>query len=451
MDASSQRKNAIPLTCIINKNNHNAQRAFDRLRGAVPRAVHGQVWIVSMPRPIQGVSIRFSPTSKTMEAVAVTLSKAMYLPGSILSHERTSPAFPPEIIMSAVFFQRAAHKRAAVVAILGTIIISHLVYTRRQSLRRHHQCHTRRVLLDPSRDPKTVELRQNVYSHDREHQSSSSSALSGGGYGYINLSCPYEMSKYSCSYIMEHLGEDASVIDGCRARETLDASTDYYLQNMDMIQSTFRLVSMQGRDQQPRRVFVTGDSLMRQLVIAIACNAMSSLPEKENLIEHSVFPWKDEWPSTNIPYLITGGQHSGFDAASIRLTNNLEIHFVPHMGFVDDDAAEHDVLERLRQDIIDYNGRITFGTKTAIPLPLDAHVDVLVYNDGMSIRATVFFFHECTQSSSSHMFTGIFDSFDLIFFYIAASYSTMLHKAFITSWKRIEHTSIISFTGYRSR
>jgi hypothetical protein len=170
---------------------------------------------------------------------------------------------------------------------------------------------------------------------------------------------------------------------------------------MDMIQSTFRLVSMQGRDRQPRRVFVTGDSLMRQLVVAIACNAMSSLPEKENLIEHSVFPWKDEWkcgPNMG-PCLITGGQHSGFDAASIRLTNNLEIHFVPHMGFVDDDAAEHDVLERLRQDIIDYNGRITFGTKTAIPLPLDAHVDVLVYNDGMSIRATVFFFHECTQSS----------------------------------------------------
>ncbi len=45
--------------------------------------------------------------------------------------------------------------------------------------------------------------------------------------------------------------------------------------------------------------------------------------------------------------------------------------------------------ERLRQDTIDHNGTITFGTK-AMPLPLDAHVDVLVYNDGMSIRATIF-------------------------------------------------------------
>jgi hypothetical protein len=191
---------------------------------------------------------------------------------------------------------------------------------------------------------------------------------------------------------MEHLGGDASESDDSMVRKTLDASTDYYLQNMDMIQSTFRLVAAQGQDQQPRRIFLTGDSLMRQLTIAIACNAMFSLPGKENLIEHSVFPWKDKWKcGRNNPCLIMGGQHSGFDAASILLTNNLEIHFVPHRGFVDDRTAEHDVLERLRQDIIDHNGRITFGTKTAMPLPLDAHVDILIYNDGTSTIPAIIF------------------------------------------------------------
>jgi hypothetical protein len=327
-------------------------------------------------------------------------------------------------------------KMAAVVAIVGTVIFSSCIYTRRRnslhSQRRHR--YRRGLLFDLFRDPKTVELRQNVhsheslrqhdpcltdglnsdstrdpksvgksnnfYSHGSKHQSSSSSALPGGGYGYSNLSCPYEWSKYSCSFILEHLGEDASGGDISMARETLDASTDYYLERMDMIQSAFRLVSMQGRDQQPRRVFFTGDSLMRQLFVAIACNAMSALPEKENLIEHSVIPWKDAWPSTGIPCLIAGGQHSGFDAASMRLTNNLEIHFVPHGGYIDSLTAEHDVLKRLQHDIIDYNGRITFGTKTAIPLPLDAHVDVLVYNDGMSVH----------QQSSLflHMFMGNF-------------------------------------------
>ena len=218
--------------------------------------------------------------------------------------------------------------------------------------------------------------------------SSPSSTIPRAGYGYINLSCPYEMSKFSCAYMMSYDAKDNSCSGGSssRAQETLDASTNYYLQNMDLIQSIFRLAETQGREQRPRRIFFTGDSLMRQIFIAIACNAMSSLPQGVDLIEHAVFPWKDVWRSNRIgPCLKTGGQHSGFDAASIRLTNNLEIHWVPHMGYMDNNTAEHEVLERLRQDIIDHNGRITFGSKTAVPLPPDTHVDVLVYNNGMYI------------------------------------------------------------------
>ncbi|KAL7523932.1 hypothetical protein ACHAXR_000365, partial [Thalassiosira sp. AJA248-18] len=73
--------------------------------------------------------------------------------------------------------------------------------------------------------------------------------------------------------------------------------------------------------------------------------------------------------------------HGGFDAASIRLVNGMELHFVPHKGFKDDFSAEPDVLERLKQDIADY-GRVTFGEKTAMP-PGGPNVDVLVYNVGI--------------------------------------------------------------------
>ncbi|KAL3762388.1 hypothetical protein ACHAW5_004705 [Stephanodiscus triporus] len=256
-------------------------------------------------------------------------------------------------------------------------------------------------------DPKTVELRQNVHARVGDHStmpppspssSLSSSSLSSStslpGYGYINLSCPYEMSKYSCAYMMTHSAsadDDDGGDDTSRAMmyAALDASTDYYLGNIDAIQSTFRIAANQRREQRrPRRVFFTGDSLMRQLFIAIACNAMSSLPRWGDLIEYAAFPWKDEWkcgPNSG-PCLIMGGRHSGFDSASIMLSNDLEIHFVPHMGYVDDDTAENGVLERLRRDIVDRDGRITFGTKTAVPMSPHAHVDVLVYNVGIHYK-----------------------------------------------------------------
>ena len=209
--------------------------------------------------------------------------------------------------------------------------------------------------------------------------------VSKAGNGYINLSCQYEMSKFSCAYMMTHDKKDGSCSDGSRAQETLGASTKYYLQNMDMIQSIFCLAEAQGKEQGPRRIFFTGDSLMRQIFIAIACNAMSSLPQGVDLIDHVSFLGRTRGLLPVWPCLKTGGQHSGFDAASIRLTNKLEIHWVPHKGYMDSNTVEHKVLERLRQDIIAHNGRITFGTKTAVPLPPDSHVDVLVYNNGMYI------------------------------------------------------------------
>lgn len=118
---------------------------------------------------------------------------------------------------------------------------------------------------------------------------------------------------------------------------------------------------------------------MRQVFIGVACNA-AFLGEK--MIEHAAIPWKDEWPChRNAPCFITGGEHGGFDAASIRLINGMEIHFVPHMGFKDDATAETDIIDRLARDVQTY-GRITFGDKTAMS-PGGPKVDVLVYNVGI--------------------------------------------------------------------
>ncbi|KAK1739202.1 hypothetical protein QTG54_009745 [Skeletonema marinoi] len=78
----------------------------------------------------------------------------------------------------------------------------------------------------------------------------------------------------------------------------------------------------------------------------------------------------------------TGGQHSGFDAASVRFTNGMEIHFVPHRGFAYSDMSkgEPDVLERMKWQIDNLGNKIGFGTKTALrPSGPMTH---LVYNVG---------------------------------------------------------------------
>ena len=200
------------------------------------------------------------------------------------------------------------------------------------------------------------------------------------GGGYFNLSCPFEMSKFSCGYM--HRGSTST------QQETVLASMDYYRQQLDMIRESFRRVAMMmgGDDHdQNKRILISGDSLMRQLFISIACNAYSIFPHN-NLIADAVFPWQDPWPiifgRNNVPS-IGGGVHGGFGAASIRLINGMEIHYVPHRGCNDPTTGEINILERLKQDIDKYDGRITFGMKTAMPVSLEDHVDVFVYQVGI--------------------------------------------------------------------
>mmetsp|Transcript_14114 Transcript_14114/g.30283 ORF Transcript_14114/g.30283 Transcript_14114/m.30283 type:complete len:161 (-) Transcript_14114:561-1043(-) len=107
-----------------------------------------------------------------------------------------------------------------------------------------------------------------------------------------------------------------------------------------------------------------GDSLTRQLFIALVCNAF----ELHNaILDHVVVPWKDSWPCVSgHACTIRGGNHSGFDAASAIFRGGTELHFVPHHGWRDRNTSEEHALERLSEEIRN-TGMVTFGKKTALP------------------------------------------------------------------------------------
>ncbi|KAL7465580.1 hypothetical protein ACHAXS_005896 [Conticribra weissflogii] len=188
--------------------------------------------------------------------------------------------------------------------------------------------------------------------------------------GYFNLSCPFEMSKTSCAFL-ENSDED-------RARTRVSA--EYYKSNIDVIRNAFKNAFFGGDNSQntAKRVFMTGDSLTRQLFISLVCNAFTLY---SGLIEHVEVNWKEVDPCRN-PSLckIKGGEHGTFDAASVKFRGGMEVHFVPHKGFKDKGTAEVHVLERLAAEASNM-GRVTFGRRTA--MKPGGPVDVLVYNVGI--------------------------------------------------------------------
>ncbi len=188
--------------------------------------------------------------------------------------------------------------------------------------------------------------------------------------GYFNLSCPFEWYKYSCAAIQENEIDE----------QVTAAAMQYYQQHLAEIYRAFDSAYHHPQQQQPKRIFMTGDSLLRQLFISLACNAFSL-----NIVQQSEIQWRQEWPCPKklaTTCVFTGGQHSGFDAASIRLTNGMEIHFVPHRGFAYGDMSkgEPDVLERMKWQIDNLGNRIGFGKKTA--LPPSGPMTHFVYNVG---------------------------------------------------------------------
>mmetsp|Transcript_10022 Transcript_10022/g.16561 ORF Transcript_10022/g.16561 Transcript_10022/m.16561 type:complete len:438 (-) Transcript_10022:224-1537(-) len=187
--------------------------------------------------------------------------------------------------------------------------------------------------------------------------------------GYYNLSCPFEWYKYSCAAMQDNTVDE----------QITAASFQYYQKHLVEIWRAFDSV-LNDPQQQPKRIFMTGDSLLRQLFISLACNAFSL-----NVIEQSEIQWRKTWPcpeKLTTKCAFTGGEHSGFDAASIRFKNGMEIHFVPHRGFAykDSSKGEPDVLERMKWQIDNLGIKVGFGKKTA--LPPSGPMTHLVYNVG---------------------------------------------------------------------
>mmetsp|Transcript_11784 Transcript_11784/g.23937 ORF Transcript_11784/g.23937 Transcript_11784/m.23937 type:complete len:378 (+) Transcript_11784:89-1222(+) len=200
--------------------------------------------------------------------------------------------------------------------------------------------------------------------------------------GYFNLSCPFEMAKFSCAFLERS--------DADRARTT--TSRDYYFENLNVVHRAFWKAFGSKNHLRKKRIFMIGDSLTRQLFIALVCNAF----ELHNaILDHVVVPWKDSWPCVSgHACTIRGGNHSGFDAASAIFRGGTELHFVPHHGWRDRNTSEEHALERLSEEIRN-TGMVTFGKKTA--LPPGGPVDVLAYNvgvhfDGQNFRDEVDFF-----------------------------------------------------------
>lgn len=236
----------------------------------------------------------------------------------------------------------------------------------------------------PSKHPQCIAKRNCFLEQEQEetltagtaNDSSSRMTINRGLGGYNNLSCPFEWYKYSCSYMHSHDGQES---EGIVAK----AATEYYQHHLNEMKEIFdRLFTSSQQQGSSVRILMSGDSLLRQIFVSLACNAHSLYSEEQKIIDQAEIPWRDTWPCPGIlkNCSIRGGQHGGFDSASIRFTNGSEIHFVPHGGFLDAFKSEPEVVQRMIHQVRTM-GTIDFGTKTAL-LP-SGPMDVFVYNAGI--------------------------------------------------------------------
>lgn len=140
-------------------------------------------------------------------------------------------------------------------------------------------------------------------------------------YLYGNLSCPFEMSKYSC----QHMGEDFL--------PQAVASRELVSEHIASIAATAARLLPPGA-----RVYMVGDSLMRQLWIALAC-MLTTASHAGGRTATPVLGWYDKdngWLCHGTSNCVPRGNHSGFDGdeASLYLYTAdgkapAELHFRP--------------------------------------------------------------------------------------------------------------------------
>uniref|UniRef100_A0A7S3FFP7 SGNH hydrolase-type esterase domain-containing protein n=1 Tax=Haptolina ericina TaxID=156174 RepID=A0A7S3FFP7_9EUKA len=122
-----------------------------------------------------------------------------------------------------------------------------------------------------------------------------------------------------------------------------------------------------------KRVLLTGDSLMKQLFISIACVARHHHSVRSRTYSGSDSPphitvdWEQAWPCHGTPNCVRSGQHSGFNRGSVFFAGGGEVHFVPLDGHAPTrtsrQSEEPNILARIlgEAERID---RVTFGRKT---------------------------------------------------------------------------------------
>ena len=174
---------------------------------------------------------------------------------------------------------------------------------------------------------------------------------------YYNLSCPLEWSKYSCIH----------------QNNTIKANLSYnYYMSMHKNDVNYFLTTSLRK----RRIFLVGDSLMRQIFISIGCLTMSN-------IKSFNIDWMESWPCHGTANCIESNVHSGFNLGKIEFENGNEVYFKPlhgSMGRYD----EPKMISRFMKELLS-NGYISYGSVFSIPsnqLQMTSN-DILVINLGV--------------------------------------------------------------------
>ena len=180
---------------------------------------------------------------------------------------------------------------------------------------------------------------------------------------YYNLTCEFEWSKYSCV----HQGQIRKALESITyASKNIVYDIGQYVKNGGL---------------QNARLVLVGDSLMRQIFIAIACSTAESIDKKK-------VNWMEEWPCHGTMNCINTGLHGGFNIASVTYKEGGEIHFLPLGGSPEGhtEMEESNITARLIREL-EVGKRISVGRNMLIkPNDNDQFLnskDVLLMNLGI--------------------------------------------------------------------
>ncbi|CAB9504453.1 expressed unknown protein [Seminavis robusta] len=189
---------------------------------------------------------------------------------------------------------------------------------------------------------------------------------------YYNFSCPFEWSKYSCV----HQGQT----------EKAAASRELLVEHRHLFHELFFAHSSPFTILPPNtRITLTGDSIVRQVFIGMACFLTTFA---NTIIQHAHAQWHPTWPCHGTQHCVHGGVHSGFPVASMLFKNGAELHFVPHHGCTRPQDQEPDMYARMYQELTTTNN-ISFSPKVGSALPtrlgpfLSSSKDIVVSNIGL--------------------------------------------------------------------